>query len=290
MSSHLRKNNKVHYKFSTKGKPKINKTWPFIISLITLAISFTINIVASIFTERLSLGGAICVLVAIVLVGILFDILGTAVISCDIVSFSSMAAAKVRGAKESIAIIKKASVYSNIFNDVIGDTCGIISGATLGAIFIKISLSNADIRYTIASAIIAAITVGGKALGKGFSMRNAESIVFIIGNIAATFNPSNYKVFNKKDNKKVKKNKHKNKNKNNINDSNISDEDNDVKILSSSDKSIPNEIEEIEKEIELEDQLEFEEINKEVEEEQEEQQEETKEENNINDNINNEIN
>lgn len=284
MSSHLRKNNKVHYKFSTKGKPKINKTWPFIIALITLAISFTINIVASIFTEKLSLGGAICVLVAIVLVGILFDILGTAVISCDIVSFSSMAAAKVRGAKESIAIIKKASVYSNIFNDVIGDTCGIISGATLGAIFIKISLSNADIRYTIASAIIAAITVGGKALGKGFSMRNAESIVFIIGNIAATFNPSNYKVFNKKDNKKNKKHKHKNKN--NINDSNISDDDNDVKILSSSDKSIPNEIEEIEKEIELEDQLEFEEINKEVEEEQEE----TKEENNINDNINNEIN
>lgn len=288
MSSHLRKNNKVHYKFSTKGKPKINKTWPFIISLITLAISFTINIVASIFTEKLSLGGAICVLVAIVLVGILFDILGTAVISCDIVSFSSMAAAKVRGAKESIAIIKKASVYSNIFNDVIGDTCGIISGATLGAIFIKISLSNADIRYTIASAIIAAITVGGKAIGKGFSMRNAESIVFIIGNIAATFNPSNYKVFNKKDNKKNKKNKHKNKN--NINDSNIFDEDYDVKILSSSDKSIPNEIEEIEKEIELEDQLEFEEINKEVEEVEEEQLEETKEENNINDNINNEIN
>lgn len=288
MSSHLRKNNKVHYKFSTKGKPKINKTWPFIIALITLAISFTINIVASIFTEKLSLGGAICVLVSIVLVGILFDILGTAVISCDIVSFSSMAAAKVRGAKESIAIIKKASVYSNIFNDVIGDTCGIISGATLGAIFIKISLSNADIRYTIASAIIAAITVGGKALGKGFSMRNAESIVFIIGNIAATFNPSNYKVFNKKDNKKVKKNKHKNKN--NINDSNISDVDNDVKILSSSDKSIPNEIEEIEKEIELEDQLEFEEINKEVEDVEVEQLEETKEENNINDNINNEIN
>ena len=207
MSSELKKK-KVHYKFSTKGKPKINKTWPFVITLITLAISFTINIVASIFTEKLSLFGAICVLVVIVLIGILFDILGTAVISCDMVSFSSMAAAKVRGAKESISIIKKASVYSNIFNDVIGDTCGIISGATLGAIFIKISLSNADIRYTIASAIIAAITVGGKAFGKGFSMKNAESIVFVIGRIASVFNLTNYKVFNKLTSKS-KKNKSK---------------------------------------------------------------------------------
>lgn len=205
MSDELKKKNKVHYKFSTKGKPKISYSWPIVILFITLAVSFTINIVSSIFTEKLPLAGAIVVLVAIVFVGILFDILGTAVISADIVAFSSMAANKVRGSKESIAIIKKASVFSNIFNDVIGDTCGIISGATLGAIFVKIALSTADIRYTIVSSIIAAVTVGGKAFGKGFSIKNAELIVFTVGRIASVFNINNYKITKHKSKHKDKK-------------------------------------------------------------------------------------
>ena len=110
-----------------------------------------------------------------------------------------MAASKVKGSKESIAIIKRASVFSNIFNDVIGDTCGIISGATLGAIFIKIAMSSTSIYYTVASALIAAVTVGGKALGKGLSIKYAESIVFVVGRIAYIFNYKNYiKGHNKK--------------------------------------------------------------------------------------------
>lgn len=201
MDDNLKKNKKIHYKFSTKGKPKSNKVWPFVISFITLAIAFSLNIVASIFTEKLSLTGAILILIGIVLVGILFDILGTAVISADMVAFSSMASSKVRGAKESIAIIKRASIFSNIFNDVIGDSCGIISGATLGAIFIKIAMSSTSIYYTVASSIIAAFTVGGKALGKGFSIKNAESIVFLVGRIASVFNPENYHISKHKNKK-----------------------------------------------------------------------------------------
>ena len=187
---------KIHYKFKAATKQKASIKWPLTITAITFGMSFAMTIIANIFTNKLSIVGAWIVLVIIVLVGILFDLLGTAVLTAESQSFESMASHKIRGSKEAINIIKKANVFSSIFNDVIGDTCGIISGATAAAIILKLAIENNSASFmisTLLSAVVAACTVGGKAFGKTIGMKHASSMVWFIARVASVFNFSYYK-------------------------------------------------------------------------------------------------
>ena len=55
--------------------------------------------------------------------------------------------------------------------------------------------SNLDFNIEfIISALVASLTIGGKALGKGFAKRNAEKIINILGKILSRFNIGEKKV------------------------------------------------------------------------------------------------
>ncbi len=135
---------------------------------------------------------AFVILVVIILIGIIFDILGVAVTAVEEKPFHAMAASKVKGAKSSLALIKNASRVSNLCNDVVGDTCGIISGASAAYIVTQIDFSeipfmDATLFSMLLSGIVAAMTIGGKALGKDFSINNAKNIIKLAGRIISIF-------------------------------------------------------------------------------------------------------
>lgn len=138
-----------------------------------------------VFMEKVSLlGGAVIILLLIVFMGIFFDLLGIAVTAATETPFHSMAASKVKGSKESIMIIRNAGAVANFFNDVIGDIAGIISGSASAAIIVKIN-ETMTVKTVVASilltSIIAAITVGGKSIGKEIALRHANFIVYKLG-------------------------------------------------------------------------------------------------------------
>lgn len=163
--------------------------WP----LKAFFITFIISMILSFFSETTLLGVplpvAILVLFIIILVGILFDIIGIAVTLQDVTDFTAMASKKIRGAKQAIKLVQKASLVSNLCNDVIGDICGIISGAMGAAIAIRLiagaSSTNDFLINICISSLIAALTVGGKACGKTVAARNSRRIVFFIGKLGA---------------------------------------------------------------------------------------------------------
>ena len=70
------------------------------------------------------------VLFFFIALGIVFDMIGIAAASGTEREFHSMAAHKVRGAREAVWMLRNAEKVSSICNDVVGDICGIISGAT----------------------------------------------------------------------------------------------------------------------------------------------------------------
>ena len=130
---------------------------------------------------------AFIILLAIIVVGIIFDILGVAVTSADDKPFHSMAARKVPGSKEAIWLLRNAERVSSICNDVIGDICGVVSGAASATIAARI-LSNFEFSWPrlitlIMSSVVAGLTVGGKALGKGFAIRSSTKIVHTAGKV-----------------------------------------------------------------------------------------------------------
>ena len=130
---------------------------------------------------------AFLILFIIVLIGIIFDIIGVSVTSADEAPFHAMASRKVSGAKEAIRLLRQAEKVSSICNDVIGDICGVVSGSASATIAVQI-LNNFEFTWPrmislIMSALVAGLTVGGKAIGKTFAVNSSTKIVHTVGKI-----------------------------------------------------------------------------------------------------------
>ncbi len=134
---------------------------------------------------------AFLILLAIVLLGIVFDIIGVAVTSADEKPFHSMAARKVPGAQEAIALLRNAERVSSICNDVVGDICGVVSGSASATIAAQI-LQNFEFTWPqivslLMSALVAGLTVGGKAVGKSIAIGSCTDIVHLAGKVIFRF-------------------------------------------------------------------------------------------------------
>ena len=166
--------------------------WVVTVFVVTMIVSGTISLVSDMVMERSSMAVAFLILLMIILVGIVFDIVGMAVASADEKPFHSMAARKVPGAQESIALLRNAERVSSICNDVVGDICGVVSGSASATIAALI-LSHTDFGWPrgislVMSALAAALTVGGKAIGKTFAVNSCTQIVHLVGRVIYTGN------------------------------------------------------------------------------------------------------
>ena len=142
---------------------------------------------------------AFLILLAIVLIGIVFDIIGVAVTSADEKPFHSMSARKVPGGLEAIRLLRNAERVSSICNDVVGDICGVVSGSASATIAAQV-LQNFDFTWPqivslLMSALVAGLTVGGKAIGKTFAINSCTqivsgvgSVIYFLGHIGDLFN------------------------------------------------------------------------------------------------------
>lgn len=167
-----------------------SNTW----TVIVIILSFVLSIVFSFFTsaamESLSILFAFFILFLIIMINIVFDMIGTAVQSAEEKPFHSLSSRNVPGARESITVIRHSPQLANMCCDVIGDIAGIISGATTALIvseLVTMFQLKGMIPSLILTGIVSAMTIGGKAMSKGISMKNSNSIIFIVGKIMYFF-------------------------------------------------------------------------------------------------------
>ncbi len=184
--------NKEKKKKKNRSPESLRRRWVICITIVALLLSITMSMFSDMLLRHSNMIVAFIILIVIILIGILFDILGVAVTAVEEKPFHAMAASKVKGAKSSLALIKNASRVSNLCNDVIGDTCGIISGASAAYIvsqidFSEVSFMDATLFSMLLSGIVAALTIGGKALGKDFSINNAKQIIKLAGRVISIF-------------------------------------------------------------------------------------------------------
>ena len=169
------------------AKKERNKTirWVVTIFLVTIAVSGTISFVSDEVMASSGIFTAFLILLAIILVGIIFDIIGMAVATADEKPFHSMAARKVPGAQDSIRLLRSAERVSSICNDVVGDICGVISGTASATIAVQLAAKVGEDKTMlvglIMSGLVAGLTVGGKAIGKTFAIGSCTKIVTFVG-------------------------------------------------------------------------------------------------------------
>lgn len=174
---------KKYYKKKVNNKTS-NRKWIISILFWTFILSGSISFFSDLLLDNVNVYIACLLLILIIAIGILFDIIGVAVTAADETPFHSMASRKVKGARTAVKLIRNADKVSSFCNDVVGDVCGIVSGAT-GAIIVSkiLIISNGkhnSVMSLAVSAIIASITVGGKAVGKNFAIRESNNIIYSV--------------------------------------------------------------------------------------------------------------
>ena len=167
-------------------KNKKRNTWPIIVTILAFFISLLFSFISESIMPSVPILIGIIILITFILIGIIFDMIGVAVTSSNEEPLHAMSSKKIKGAKKAVSFKKNADKVSSFCNDVIGDICGIISGSAGVAVATSLANTyNLNIFYTtlIVTAIIAALTIGGKAFCKKIAINNNHKIVYLTAKI-----------------------------------------------------------------------------------------------------------
>jgi Mg2+/Co2+ transporter CorB len=178
-------------KYELSGQNKKNI---LISGLLVAFITFFMALLVSLGSEALvravnNVLVAFILLLVIIFLGIFFDIVGTAATAAELAPFNARAAKKIFGAKQGVKMIHNADIVANVCNDVIGDIAGTLSGAIGAGIVItlvgQLPINDVVLAGSAMTSLIAALTVGGKAMGKKIAVNNADSIIFQAAKVVA---------------------------------------------------------------------------------------------------------
>ena len=159
----------------------IDIKWIFFVTVLAFVLTLILSGTSNKLLEDINLWIGLFIIIFFIFIGVFFDMIGIAVTSADEKPFHSMAAKKVKSAKAAIKLLKSAEKVSAFLNDVIGDICNIMSGSAGIVVSTVIAGKyNMDVIITtlIVTSTIAALTIGGKALGKSFAVNKSELIVY----------------------------------------------------------------------------------------------------------------
>lgn len=183
-----------------KKKPvkKKRNLWWIKATVISLVLSAFFSYISNLVENADQLIIVIVLLAFLIISGIVFDAIGVAVTSCDVTPIISMASRKVYGAKTALNLVKNSDTVSSVCNDIIGDIFSIISGACSAALVVKITMQLTEtwqIVLSIAvSAIVSALTIGGKAFMKRIAISNSKDFVMFVARVIAIFSKDERKI------------------------------------------------------------------------------------------------
>lgn len=175
-----------------KGKQEKSRgRWAIQVFFIAVALSAVLSLASDQALDGAGIAVAFVVLLAFILLGIFFDIIGVAVTAADEKPFHSMAARRTPGAREALNLIRKADKVSSFCNDVVGDICGIISGSTGAVIVVQLQGAFGFLPAMVISlavtALTSGLTIGGKALGKSFAIAKSTAVLQLVGRFLHLF-------------------------------------------------------------------------------------------------------
>lgn len=168
------------------NKKNSGARWTATVTVLSFVLTVLFSFLAESVTEASSVVLSVLIILALIVISIIADIVGTAVTVCDAMPLAAMSSRKVRGARSALKLIHNSEKVASICCDVIGDICGIVTGAAATAIVYMILSSGGSegARLWISiliSASVACLTIGGKAFGKKIAHNKSKEIVYFIG-------------------------------------------------------------------------------------------------------------
>lgn len=190
LKKYKEKYSKKAIKKPVKNKRLVDYKWIVTVTLLAFFISLVFSFISETTIPNANSILATIVILLFIGIGIIFDMIGIAITVADIKTFNSMATKQVKGARLAVKFIQNSEKASSFCNDVIGDICGIISGSA-GVALANILSNTLNLNIFVVTlfitAIIAALTIGGKAVGKAFAINKSTFILFEFSKVVSVF-------------------------------------------------------------------------------------------------------
>ena len=167
-----------------------SRAWIAKIVALAFAVSLVFAFISTGVLPKLALWAEILLLFIFIAIGIIFDIIGTAVQASSQTPFHSMNTRKVKGSDKALWLIRNAEKVSSFCNDVIGDVCNIISGAAttlILATYIGHGSKYSLILMLLFTGLVSSFIITCKALGKTIALKHSNQIVYQVALLLCVF-------------------------------------------------------------------------------------------------------
>ncbi len=167
-----------------------NFKWIITVLILSFVLSILMSLGSNMVIPKINIYIGIAIIVVFIAISIIFDMIGVAITAAEERPFHSMASKRVKGSTHSVKLLKNSDKLASICNDVIGDVCGVVSGSA--GVLVANTLAdmlNKDVAMVvlITTAVIASLTITGKAIGKSIAIKNSEKITFRVGKVVSIF-------------------------------------------------------------------------------------------------------
>ena len=162
--------------------------WAFKMFVVSLCLSSLFSLLSQTVLSHLGVILAAATIMLFIFVSVVFDMIGIAITSADEVFFKTQLENHVKGSMIAIKLKKHSEKVCSFCADVVGDICGILSGAAGACIIMSLAknISNSSVVIlisTLVSSLIAGLTILFKALMKGYAIKNANKIILRLGKL-----------------------------------------------------------------------------------------------------------
>lgn len=170
-------------------KKRAQKRWVVTAFALSFCITAVLSLGSDAVVTNMDILIAIPVLLFFIVTGIVFDAVGLAVAIADIKPFNSMASRRMETGKKAVWLISNAEKVGSFCNDLVGDICGVMSGATGTTIAVRLfdGLPGGVWLTLIMTSLISALIVGFKAIGKLIAVKYSEKIVLYTAKVMCGF-------------------------------------------------------------------------------------------------------
>ncbi len=191
---------------------KKNLRWAIKTFILSISLSIVFSVVSQSLFPRLSIYLSVFVIAFFIILSVVFDMIGIAVASLDKKNLKNYENKK--GYATAVRLCDNTEKVSSFCGDVVGDICGILSGAGGVSLVLNMHIFDMNVYFIVTcliSSLIAGLTIFGKAIMKGYAVDHADKVVMKTGQLIETSFISFFKdCFNKM--KKKKKSKENDKN------------------------------------------------------------------------------
>ena len=166
---------------------KNNLRWASKTFILSISLSILFSMISQSLFPSLPVFLSIFIIFFFIFVSVIFDMVGVAFTSIDTEKLEKLSGKK--GYASALKLCQNTEKVSSFCGDVVGDICGILSGAGGVSLVVNMHIQNLNVYFLVTcliSSLIAGLTIFGKAVMKGYAVDKCEVVALKTGALLET--------------------------------------------------------------------------------------------------------